>query len=73
MATSDRGLGPKIGQPVLYNNGGTIVPGIIYAVAAPTDGRVSISSFSAGTVTDRPNVVYDPNLGASKWAYPEVL
>lgn len=72
MSTPEKNQGPKAGQIVLYNNAGTVRPGIIYRVNA--DGTVDISQFATGTaVVDRLSTVFDPNLGASKWAYPDSL
>lgn len=71
MSTAEKNQGPKITQMVLYNNAGAIIPGIIYAVSVPSDGRVSLLSLDAAGATSRTNVVYDPNLGASKWAYQD--
>jgi hypothetical protein len=71
MASQDKGMGPLVGQTVLYNNGGTIVPGIIYAVAAA--GTVSICHFGGGSANNVTGIGFDPNLAASKWAYPFVI
>lgn len=75
MATSDRGLGPKVSQTVLYvvSIGPVVIhPGIITGVNA--DGTVSISSIATNAVTSRTNANFNPNLNvANCWAYPEVL
>lgn len=70
MAVNDKGAGPKVGMPVLYNNSGTVTSAIIYAVAAAT-GLVSLCWFGAGGATSATGVGYDPNLGSGKWAYPD--
>jgi len=68
MSSPDKGAGPQLTQDVLYNNGGTIIAGTIYAVNA--NGTVNLVSFDAAGATARLSVGYDPNLGTSKWAYP---
>jgi hypothetical protein len=69
MAVNDKGAGPQIGQPVLYNNAGVITSAIIYAVAA--NGTVSLCWFGSGGATSATGVGFDPNTGASKWSYPQ--
>ena len=67
MASNDKVAGPLVGQVVLYNNAGTIVPAIVYAVAAA--GTININHFSAAGATNVTGVVFDPSLGTSKWNY----
>lgn len=73
MASQDKGLGPLVGQTVLYTSNGTAVePGIITLVNAT--GTVSISSFNGATVTARTTVNYNASLNvANSWAYPQVI
>jgi len=70
MSTPDKGAGPKITQDILYNNGGTIIAGTIYAVN--TNGTVNLVSFDAAGATNRPNVGYSPSAQTSgTWGYPD--
>ena len=70
MAANDKAAGPKIGQPILYNNSGTIVSGCIYAVASA--GTVSLVYFNASGATSVTGVNYSPYAGTSgTWGYPE--
>jgi len=71
MSRNDRGAGPKVGQVVIYNNAGTIIPGIINQVNST--GTVNICTFSAGgTGTDRATVGYSEGANtASTWGYLE--
>jgi hypothetical protein len=71
MATEDKGAGPQICQPVLYNNGGTVVAAMIYAVAAA--GTVSLVYFNASGATSVTGVGYNPNLATGTWAYPAFI
>jgi hypothetical protein len=69
MSSPDRGAGPQITQDVLYNNGGTIIAGTMYAVNA--NGTVNLVFFGTATpATSATGVLYDPNLGIGKWSYP---
>jgi hypothetical protein len=68
MSSPDKGAEPQITQDVLYNNAGTITAATIYAVNA--NGTVNLVFFSAAGATSATGVLYDPNLGTSKWAYP---
>jgi hypothetical protein len=76
MASNDKSEGPQVGQVVLYNNGGTIVPAIIYAVA--TAGTVSLNYFNASGATNVTGVGYDSGFGgtglpSSRWTYMPYL
>jgi len=68
MSSPDRGVGPQITQDVLYNNGGVITAAMIYAVNA--NGTVNLVFSSTAGATSAASVLYDPNLGTGKWAYP---
>jgi hypothetical protein len=71
MAANDRGAGPLVGQIVQYNNAGTIVPAIIWAVN-PATGVVSISFNANGSSwTNVASAPFNPALAASSWAYPQ--
>jgi len=68
MASNDKSEGPKIGQLVLYNNSGTIIPAIINVVNAT--GTVGLITFPGGTTPANQNTVSYDNLGGSgKWYY----
>jgi hypothetical protein len=71
MARNDQGAGPKVGQVVLYNNAGAIVPGIINQVN--NTGTVNLCSFSPGGAgTDRATVAYSPGAQTTgTWGYLE--
>lgn len=75
MATQDKGLGPLVGQTVLYvvSTGPVVLnPGIITGVNS--DGTVSISSMSGATLSARTNANFNANLNvANSWAYPQVI
>lgn len=71
MASEDKGAGPQICQPVLYNNGGTIVSAMIYGLG--TSGTVNLVYFNASGATSATNVPFNPNLAASSWAYPAFI
>lgn len=74
MADSDQGEGPQIGQVVLYNNSGTIVPAIIYAVSATT-GSASLNYFDSGGAHNVTTSNYDSGVGtgsglvSGRWTY----
>jgi len=69
MSVPDKGAGPQITQDVLCNNGGVITAATIYAVNA-ANGTVSLVWFGSAGATSATGVLYDPNLGTGKWAYP---
>lgn len=72
MSAEDRGAGPQVGQTVLYNNSGTIVPAMVYAVA--TAGTISLVFFNASGATNATGVKYDNTRAtASTWSYPDFL
>lgn len=66
MARSDRGRGPRIAMRVIYNNAGTKVPAIIYAVSA-TNGTVSLVYFNASGATAVTGVGFDANARSGTW------
>ena len=71
MAVNDKGAGPKIGQNVLYNNGGAppvIVPAIINQVNA--NGTVGLITFPVAGPAQQNNVAFSPlNQGVNTWWY----
>jgi hypothetical protein len=68
MASNDKSEGPQVGQVVLYNNSGTIVPAVIYAVASA--GTVSLNYFNASGATNVTGVGYDSGYPPSgRWSY----
>jgi hypothetical protein len=72
MARNDQAAGPKIGQVVLYNSAGTIIPAIINLVNST--GTVGLLTFPSGTATavNVNTASYSPNAGTtSTWGYPE--
>jgi hypothetical protein len=71
MAANDKSEGPQIGQMVQYNNGGTIVPAIIYSVPSPGVATVGLVFFTSGGATANTVSPYNPALVASSWAYPQ--
>lgn len=71
MSREDRGAGPQVGQTILYNNSGTIVPGIIYAVA--TAGTVSLVYFNASGATSVTGVKFDYTQSSGTYTYPDFL
>ena len=73
MSREDQGAGPQLGQTVLYNNSGTMVPGVINQVNA--NGTVGIYALSPGAPAQQSNVVMNPNADANAgtWRYPFFL
>ena len=79
MADNDQAEGPQIGQVVLYNNSGTIVPAVIYAVSSTT-GSVSLNFFNASGATNVTTSNYDSGvhydgtqLASGRWTYMPYL
>jgi hypothetical protein len=68
MATNEKSEGPQIGQMVLYNNSGTIVPAVIYAISAST-GLVSLVFFNASGATNAASKSYDATQSSGTWSY----
>jgi hypothetical protein len=72
MSSPDKGAGPQVGQDVLYNLSGVIVPGKIYAVA-PNAVNISLVYFNAAGATSVSGVIFNPNLAQGTWAYPQFV
>jgi hypothetical protein len=72
MSSPDKGAGPQLAQDVLYNNGGTIVPGKIYSVNA-NGVSINLVYFSAAGATSVSGVVFNPNLAVGTYAYPQFV
>lgn len=71
MASPERNEGPRMGQTVIYNNSGTLVPAVIYSVR--TDGSVDLVFFNASGATSVTQKVHDPNLASGRWNWPDTI
>jgi hypothetical protein len=68
MACNDKGAGPQLAQPVLYNNAGVITSAIIFAIN--TNGTVGLVFFgSSSPATPVASSSFGPNPG--QWSYPQ--
>ena len=73
MAKEDQGAGPQLGQMVLYNSSGTMVPAVINQVNA--NGTVGLYAFLTGGPAQETSVAFNPNADtvSGSWRYPLFL
>jgi hypothetical protein len=72
MAVNEKSAGPRVGQPVLYNNNGVFQAAIITAVNAAT-GTVTLVTFPPGAAATTPaGILFSPSAQvAGTWGYPD--